>query len=106
VPVAAAVEPGAVAALAWLAASATLVHLLLVAGEATVTHATAHARLAAWEMTRGAYALHFRTGVLLQGLGLALLLAAPGPAGALLSLAGLLAFEHAHVQAGQRVPLA
>jgi hypothetical protein len=57
-------------------------------------------------MTSGSYGRHFRAGVLLQALGLAALLVAPGPAGALLALAGLLACEHAHAQAGQRVPLA
>jgi hypothetical protein len=28
-----------------------------------MTHATAHARLAAWEMTSGRYAVFFRAGV-------------------------------------------
>ena len=106
VPVAGLVEPGAVAALVRVAAGATLLHLLLVAGEATMTHGTAHARLAAWEMTSGRYALFFRSGVALQALGAATLVLAPGPLGAILALAGLLAFEHAFVQAGQAVPLA
>jgi Fe-S-cluster-containing dehydrogenase component len=106
VPVAALVEPAAVGPLARVAGGATLLHLLLVAGEATMTHGTAHARLAAWEMTSGRYAPFFRSGLALQALGAAALLAAPGPLGALISLAGLLAFEHAFVQAGQSVPLA
>ncbi len=71
-----------------------------------MTHGTAHARLAAWEMTSGRYALFFRSGLALQALGAAVLLVAPGPLGAVLALAGLLAFEHAFVQAGQSVPLA
>jgi Ni/Fe-hydrogenase subunit HybB-like protein len=104
--VAAAVEPEHVLTLAWIAAGATLVHLLLVAGEVTMTHATAHARLAAWEMTSGRHARFFRTGIGLQALGTAALWAAPGPLGAVLVLAGLLAYEHAYVQAGQAVPLA
>jgi hypothetical protein len=81
--------------------------LLLVAGEATITHATAHARLAAREMTHGRYRQFFRSGVALQALGLAAVLAFPtGAVMAPLVLAGLLAYEHAFVQAGQAVPLA
>jgi hypothetical protein len=57
-------------------------------------------------MTGGGLALFFRSGLALQALGAAVLLAAPGPLGAVLVLAGLLAFEHAFVQAGQSVPLA
>jgi Fe-S-cluster-containing dehydrogenase component/formate-dependent nitrite reductase membrane component NrfD len=106
VAVAALVEPDAVSALARVAAGATLLHLLLVAGEATMTHGTAHARLAAWEMTSGRYAVFFRSGLALQSLGAAVLVVAPGPPGAALALGGLLAFEHAFVQAGQSVPLA
>jgi Fe-S-cluster-containing dehydrogenase component/formate-dependent nitrite reductase membrane component NrfD len=106
VPVAAFAQPDAVAILSRIAAGATLLHLLLVAGEATMTHGTAHARLAAWEMTSGRYALFFRSGIALQALGAAVLLVAPGPLGAALVLAGLLAFEHAFVQAAQSVPLA
>jgi len=105
-PVAAFVEPEAVPALLWIAAGATLLHLLLLAGEVTMTHATAHARLAAWEMTSGRHALFFRVGVLLQALAVLAFLAAPGSGVAILALAGLLAYEHAFVQAGQAVPLA
>jgi len=71
-----------------------------------MTHGTAHARLAAWEMTSGRYSLFFRAGIALQALGAGALLVAPGPFGAALALAGLFAFEHAFVQAGQSVPLA
>jgi Fe-S-cluster-containing dehydrogenase component/formate-dependent nitrite reductase membrane component NrfD len=106
VPVASLVEPGALPALVRVAAGATLLHLLLVGGEATMSHGTAHARLAAWEMTSGRYAPFFRWGIALQALGAIALLAPPGAPGALLVLAGLLAFEHAFVQAGQSVPLA
>jgi Fe-S-cluster-containing dehydrogenase component/formate-dependent nitrite reductase membrane component NrfD len=105
--VAAVVEPAALRPLVELTALATLVHLLLVAGEATITHPTAHARLAAREMTRGRYRLYFRAGVTLQAAGL--LGALAFPAGWLIAplvLAGLLAYEHAFVQAGQAVPLA
>jgi Fe-S-cluster-containing dehydrogenase component/formate-dependent nitrite reductase membrane component NrfD len=106
--VATAIAPGHVPALAWVATGATLVHLLLVAGEVTVTHPTAHARLAAWEMTRGRYAAFFQGGFALQAAGVLLGLFAPGAAVpvAILVLAGLLAHEHAFVQGGQSVPLA
>ena len=106
VPVAAQREPGAVRVLAWTAAAATLLHLLLLASEATTGPATAHVRLAVREMTRGRYGRFFWSGVALQALGAAVLLHAPGSPGAALVLAGLLAQEHAFVQAGQSVPLA
>ena len=79
-------------------------HLLLVAGELTLTHPTAHAHLAAAEMTRGRYARFFWAGVAL----VAVAVAAPwiGVAAVPCALVGLLAHEHAYVQAGQSVPLA
>jgi len=102
--------------LAWLApgravradevilAAAAAVHIALVAGEVTLPHVTAHARLAVQAMTRGAYRLAFGTGTVL----VAAAVAAPwiGLAAVPLALAGLLAHEHAYVQAGQSVPLA
>ena len=104
---AALVEPLAVRPLAQIAAGATLVHVLLVAGEVTIAHPTAHARLAAFEMTRGRYAGFFRAAVALQVAAVLVGLAAPeGVLLAPLVLAGLLAHEHAFVQAGQAVPLA
>ena len=55
-------------------------------------------------MVRGKYRLAFAAGWILQLFGF---LAVPFPvAAALLVLAGLLAYEHAHVGAGQEVPLA
>ena len=82
----------------------SLTHLLLVWGEHSLPHVTAHAHLAAREMSSGRYRGFFRTGIALAAAGLA----APwiGPAAAPLALIGLLAFEHAFVQAGQSVPLA
>jgi Fe-S-cluster-containing dehydrogenase component/formate-dependent nitrite reductase membrane component NrfD len=102
--------------LAWLApdravtaAQATLaiaaaVHLALVAGDVTLPHVTAHARLADHEMVRGKFARYFWPGIVLVAAGMT----APwtGPAVAPLALTGLLAHEHAYVQAGQSVPLA
>jgi Ni/Fe-hydrogenase subunit HybB-like protein len=85
-------------------ALACLLHLLLVAGEHTLTHGTAHARLAAWEMVAGRFRNIFWLGAALVAAGML----APwiGAAAAPLALLGLLAFEHAYVQAGQAVPLA
>jgi len=97
-------EPAAVPPLAWTLGGAALVHLLLVWGEVTLTHPTAHARLAVWEMTRGRYAAFFWAGVAL----VLMAVSAPwlGVAAAPLALVGLALHEHAYVQAGQAVPLA
>ncbi len=108
VPVALAAAPAAVPALArWLAIAAAL-HLALVLGETTLHHPTAHARLAAHELTSGRYRLGFRSGVALVAVALVApwLPASLAAAVAVASLAGLLAHEHAYVQAGQSVPLA
>jgi Fe-S-cluster-containing dehydrogenase component/formate-dependent nitrite reductase membrane component NrfD len=88
----------------WLLAGAAAAHLLLVAGEVSAAHPTAHARAAAHELTAGRHARWFWPGVALA----ALALAAPwlGPAAAVAALAGGLTHEHAYVQAGQSVPLA
>ncbi|HTX27405.1 MAG TPA: 4Fe-4S dicluster domain-containing protein [Streptosporangiaceae bacterium] len=102
--------------LAWLApgravtadevilAATAAAHLLLVAGEVTLPHVTAHARLAAEEMSRGKYRRPFG----LSSIFIAVAVAAPwiGTLAAPFALAGLLAYEHAYVQAGQSVPLA
>ena len=102
--VASAVEPGAVRPLAWMFAGAGATHLLMTLGEITLTHGTAHAHLATLEMTRGKYARYFWISMLLITVGLAAPWV-PVPA-AVAGLVGLLAFEHAYVQAGQSVPLA
>ena len=98
-------EPDAVAPLLQVVAGSAVVHLLMVFGETTLTHATAHAALATREMTRGRFAGFFWAGVLLAAGAVAApwlgaWVAAP------LALVGLFAFEHAYVQAGQSVPLA
>ncbi len=101
---AALLEPAASATLgAWLAVAAAA-HLLLVAGAVTLTHPTAHARLAVHEMTAGRFAAIFWLGVGLVAVGL--LAPVLGPIAAAAALMGLLAHEHAYVQAGQSVPLA
>jgi Fe-S-cluster-containing dehydrogenase component/formate-dependent nitrite reductase membrane component NrfD len=103
-PVASSVEPGAVRPLVWTIAASSLVHLLLVWGEATLAHPTAHARLAASEMISGSYRGFFRVAIVLVLVGVL----APwlGPLAAAFVLAGLFAYEHAYVQAAQAVPLA
>jgi Fe-S-cluster-containing dehydrogenase component len=94
----------AVTATEVLLAAAAAAHVLLVAGEITITHPTEHAHLAAAEMTRGRFARYFWPGLAAT----AIAIAAPwiGVAAVPLALLGLLAHEHAYVQAGQSVPLA
>ena len=96
-----------------LLAAAAAAHVLLVSGEITVTHPTEHARLAAHAMTGGRYARFFWPGLIAVAVAAALAAiaaAADTPAVAVpaipLGLLGLLAHEHAYVQAGQSVPLA
>jgi Fe-S-cluster-containing dehydrogenase component len=100
-------EPTAMVPIAALLAAANVIHVLMVAGEMSLPHGTAHARLAAWEMVRGRYWPFFWSGLALSALAAASALV-PGlgtfAAGA--SILGLLAFEHAYVQGGQSVPLA
>jgi Fe-S-cluster-containing dehydrogenase component/formate-dependent nitrite reductase membrane component NrfD len=110
----AAVEPRLLAPLLAILAAAGLLHLALVAGEVTLTHGTAHARLATREMLSGRFKAWFWAGIALAAAGVAMAFAgaaaanaeAIGVPAAVLSLLGLAAFEHAYVQAGQSVPLA
>ncbi|MBO1766719.1 4Fe-4S dicluster domain-containing protein [Allobranchiibius sp. GilTou38] len=85
-------------------AVAAVAHLLLVVGEITLPHVTAHAHRASKEMTQGRFARAFWVGFV----GVAIAVAAPwiGLAGVAGALVGLAAYEHAFVQAGQSVPLA
>jgi len=101
------VEGSAVPALAtWLAAGAGA-QLALTAAAATLGHPTAHARLASREMTRGRYAGFYWASVALVAGALLAGVADPvAPSLAVAVLVGLLAYEHAYVQAGQAVPLA
>jgi Fe-S-cluster-containing dehydrogenase component/formate-dependent nitrite reductase membrane component NrfD len=97
-------EPRLVAPLLWIAGGASLLHLLMIAGEVTMTHPTTHARLAVWEMTSNRYRAFFWSGI---GLALAGVIAPLlGIVAVPFALAGLLFYEHAYVQAGQCVPLA
>ncbi len=100
--------------LLWILTITSAIHLLMIAGEVSVTHPTAHARLAIWEMVYGRYKNDFWFGIILSSLGgllpfLALMNVVDisvGIGGAPLALIGLMLFENAYVQAGQSVPLA
>ncbi|MGD8276885.1 MAG: polysulfide reductase NrfD [Gemmatimonadota bacterium] len=99
-----ALEPAATHALLVTMGAAAGLHLLLVGGESTLTHGTAHERLAWWELVRGRWRPFFFAGLALVAPAalapwLGVWTAAP-------ALVGLLAYEHAWVQAGQSVPLA
>ncbi|MDA8019166.1 MAG: polysulfide reductase NrfD [Thermoanaerobaculia bacterium] len=89
-------------------------HLLFVWGEIRLPHVTAHAKLAIDTMTHGAFRKYFLGSLAL----FAVVILSPAliPTGFPLpwltlltscsALLGLLAYEHAYVQAGQSVPLA
>ena len=55
--------------LLWILAVTSLLHLLMIWGEVSLTHPTAHARLAVWEMVRGRYKSDFWIGTVLSMLG-------------------------------------
>ncbi|MGH9324982.1 MAG: 4Fe-4S dicluster domain-containing protein [Vicinamibacteria bacterium] len=103
-PFAVVLDPGAAAPLAYVVAATSLLHLSMIWGESTLSHVTAHARLAAWEMTRGTFRSFFWASVALVAAGVFTPLL--GVVAGLAALLGLLAYEHAHVQAAQAVPLA
>jgi len=109
-PLAAWTTPDAVPALALTTAVAGALHLLLVLGELTLAHPTAHARVAVHNLRTGRLGRVFWAGVVLVALSLLAPLAGAAPVlavpVALAALVGLLAHEHAYVQAGQSVPLA
>jgi formate-dependent nitrite reductase membrane component NrfD len=104
-PWAALAQPEALRPLLLTVAGTGLVHLLMILGETTLAHTTAHAHLATWEMTRGRFKNFFRIGIVLTIAAVAAPFLGPWIA-APVALLGLLAFEHAYVQAGQAVPLA
>lgn len=101
-------------ALIWILAITSLIHVLMIWGEVSLTHPTAHARLAIWEMVRGRYRNDFWVGTVLSIFGgllpwlaiLGVVSFTIGAAGAPLALIGLMLYENAYVQAGQSVPLA
>jgi Ni/Fe-hydrogenase subunit HybB-like protein len=103
-PLAWAITPEAVPALLQIVAITAVAHLLLVAAETLHGRGTAHVRLAIHEMVSGTYRSFFvasvaavAAGILVPWLGVPLVA---------LPLLGLIAYEHAYVQAGQAVPLA
>jgi formate-dependent nitrite reductase membrane component NrfD len=108
--------------LIWVLAVTSLAHLLMVWGELSLTHATAHVRVAVWEMTRGRFRDVFWIGLALSVAGaifpwsmlMLVMLGMPSVSAIQplftmcvpILLAGLMLYEHAYVQAGQSVPLA
>lgn len=106
--------PPVITPLLWVLAVTSLLHLLMVWGEVSLTHSTAHARLAVWEMVSGRYKRDFWIGMVLSLIGgllpwLALFGAIDvslGIAAVPMALIGLMLYENAYVQAGQSVPLA
>jgi Fe-S-cluster-containing dehydrogenase component/formate-dependent nitrite reductase membrane component NrfD len=103
-----------VLACTWLLAMSSLLHLGMIWGEVSLTHPTAHARLAIWEMIHGRYRGDFWLGTALSVIGAAIpwlailgFISMPtAVAGVPLALIGLMLYENAYVQAGQSVPLA
>jgi Fe-S-cluster-containing dehydrogenase component/formate-dependent nitrite reductase membrane component NrfD len=97
-------QPGGVRSIEIVLAVTAAAHVALVLAEVTLPHVTAHAHLAVREMTRGRFALFFRLGLA----AVLVAVAAPwiGLVAVPFALIGLLAHEHAYVQAGQSVPLA
>jgi len=89
---------------AWIFQASLAVHVALALGEATMTHPTAHAALAARGMLRGRYAGPYWTGFFFAAAALALV-AMGVHIGVAAGLAALLLYEHAYLQAGQSVPL-
>ena len=88
----------------WVLFAAAAVHLAMVAGEVLLPHATAHSRLAVHHLVSGRIGGWFWGGTAL--IALALVAPAVPALGGAAALAGLAAYEHAYVQAGQSVPLA
>lgn len=106
IPVAAIWESAAMAPLGRLFALCSAVHLLLILGETTLVHPTAHAREAVSNLVRGPFARLFWGGILLGAAGILAWIPGLALPAAVAGLAGLLAYEHAYLQAGQSVPLA
>lgn len=104
-------EPLFVLACAWALAVSAGLHVLVSLGEVALPKVTAHAGAAERQLTHGPYRWHYWGGLVAGAVVPVVLLALlPGGVGLVLAsplaLAGLLAFEHAYVQAGQAVPLA
>lgn len=97
--------------LRWAFAAGLAVHLAFALGEVALPHPTADGARAARQMAAGAFRWHYRGGLLAAAAALALVAAGGGAgpgwvvAASVVALLGLLAYEHAYVQAGQSVPL-
>ncbi len=103
-PIAWVMAPEAVPALLRIVAFSAVAHLGIVAAETLHSRGTAHVRLAMHEMVSGTYRGFFMAslaavaaGIFVPWMGVPLVA---------LPLLGLIAYEHAYVQAGQAVPLA
>ncbi len=86
------------------------VHAALIVSELAIPHPIADAKRAAHQMTAGKYRGYYWAGLVagaLVPLALCVFVGVPALplAASVLALAGLLAYEHAFVQAGQSVPL-
>lgn len=102
-------EETAVAWLRWTLFGSLAVHMALILSELFIPHMTGDSARAAHQMTAGRFKNYYWMGVL-AGTALPLVLLSIGglsllAVGAVLALLGLLAYEHAYVQAGQSVPL-
>lgn len=91
--------------LIWILGIGTVIHVVMIWGEISLTHSTAHSRLAVWEMIHGRYKKYFWIGIILSIAG-GIVVALFGNWGVPLVLVGMMLYEHAYVQAGQSVPLA
>jgi Ni/Fe-hydrogenase subunit HybB-like protein len=103
--------PNAFVLLRWIMVGSLVGHVAAVfLGEVVARHGSSNAAAAAHVMTHGTYAPLFWTGVSIGAVVPVVLLMASGSPGviigsAVLSLAGLLAYEHAFVMSGQSVPI-
>jgi Fe-S-cluster-containing dehydrogenase component/formate-dependent nitrite reductase membrane component NrfD len=84
-------------------------HIALIISESVTAHMTADAARAAHNMIKGRYRVYYWTGLIVGGI-LPFLVGFGAMTGmtevaSILVLGGLLAYEHAYVQAGQSVPL-
>ncbi len=100
--------------LSWILLGGLLANALVIFAELFSAHPTTHIARAASSMTVGSYSRLFWYGAILIGhlipLAWATIYLSGGPnsafeGAALLALAGLLAYEHAWIKAGQVVPL-
>jgi formate-dependent nitrite reductase membrane component NrfD len=89
----------------WAVGLSGAAHLAALLSFEVMPKPTAHAKQAARNLTRGAWAPYHWSGVVLSIVGIAaMLLTDLLLPGGIAVLIGLLASEHAHIQAGQSVP--